>query len=218
MNKLKIAIPAKEEKAINYANALNHLDATHVFVYEDVNAEEFDGLLLPGGVDINPKYYGQEINGSEDIDDELDERQMAVIDKFVKAKKPILGICRGLQILNVYFGGTLIQHLPNYQEHVSVNHVDGINTIKLDKDSFLYELYKKEEITTNSAHHQAIGEIAKGFRVISKCDEVIEAIQHETLPIWAVQFHPERMCFEKANEKTVDGSLIIQFFLKQCNK
>ena len=218
MKKLRIAIPADIEDTKNYVSALDHLNAEHEFVFGDVDVEKFDGLLMPGGVDVNPKYYGQEINGSEDIDDELDERQMIVLDKFVKAKKPILGICRGHQIINVYFNGSLIQHLPNYKQHVRIDGVDNINTLKVDKNSYLYDLYKTEELITNSSHHQAVDKVGDGFRVVAMCDDVIEAMQHKTLPIWTTQYHPERMFFEKTNPKTSDGSLIIQFFLKQCNK
>ena len=216
MQKIRIAIPAELKDVPNYINALTHLDAEYELVDKDVNVDEFDGLLMPGGVDVNPKYYGEEINGSEEIDDELDERQFAVIDKFVKAKKPILGICRGHQILNIYFKGTLIQHLDNYDKHVATNHVDNINTLDLDENGFLYKIYKQPQIVTNSSHHQAIKKLGEGLKVIAKCGDVVEAMYHESLPIITVQFHPERMCFEKTNPQTVDGSEIISYFLDMC--
>lgn len=217
--KLNIAIPENEERFQNYANALRHLDANPIFINEEFNVNDFDGLLVPGGVDVNPKLYHQENNGSEDINDELDHMQMIVLDKFVKAKKPILGICRGHQIINVYFNGTLIQDLENANEHKRVQEgVDNINTVEVDDDSFLYEIYKNKSIITNSSHHQAVDKLGDGLKVCARCKDVIEALYHTSLPIYTVQFHPERMCFEKSNPDTVDGSLIIKYFLEQCTK
>lgn len=218
MNKeLKIALPIFEKKDHeNYFSALEHLGAHGFIVDENVNVEEYDGLLLPGGVDVNPKYYNQEIDGSEEIDDKLDTLQFAVIDKFAKANKPILGICRGHQLINVYYGGSLIQDLSNANEHVRINGIDNINEVAVDKDSFLYELYKSEKIVTNSSHHQAIDRLANGFKIVAKCDDVVEAIEHQSLPVISVQFHPERMCFEKTNPKTADGSYVIKYFLDKC--
>ena len=133
-----------------------------------VDERYFDGLILPGGADINPRFYGESNVACENVNLAFDQLEYKVLDDFVKAGKPILGICRGMQFINVYFGGTMIQHLPNYKEHISVDHVDGINTIKLEKDSFLYDIYKKDEIVTNSSHHQAIDKngnrIRRNFR------------------------------------------------------
>ena len=90
----------------NYEDALSLVGARCV-----ETPWEADLLLLPGGSDVHPRFYGQQINGSTDIDEARDERELALVDEFLRAGKPVVGICRGLQLLNVYFGGTLHQHI-----------------------------------------------------------------------------------------------------------
>ena len=151
-------------------------------------AEMCDGLIIAGrDRDINPKYYGEEpqkglIYPEDNYEDELDFR---LIELFERQKKPILGICSGLQSLNIYFGGTLKQHID---EHTSkeklVRHL-----VKINRDSFLYSLYGKEN-NVNSIHHQAINKLAEGFKVTAVADDgTIEAIERNNLI--GVQWHPE---------------------------
>ena len=110
-NQLKIAIPVLDMPTANYENALRELGARPVVIKEVCDPQEYDGLLLPGGDDVDPARFGQEINGSLGISPELDALQFEVLDRFVKAGKPVLGICRGHQVINIYFGGDLIQDL-----------------------------------------------------------------------------------------------------------
>ena len=101
-NQLKIAIPVLDMPTANYENALRELGARPVVIKEVCDPQEYDGLLLPGGDDVDPARFGQEINGSLGISPELDALQFEVLDRFVKAGKPVLGICRGHQVINIY--------------------------------------------------------------------------------------------------------------------
>ena len=112
-----IAIPEFGELQPNYPKALNAMGVPFRQIGMDFDVDEFDGLVLTGGADIHPRYYGEEINGSKGINEELDAMQFHALEKFVQAKKPILGICRGHQVLTVAFGGKLIQHLPSSDRH-----------------------------------------------------------------------------------------------------
>ena len=100
-NQLKIAIPVLDMPTANYENALRELGARPVVIKEVCDPQEYDGLLLPGGDDVDPARFGQEINGSLGISPELDALQFEVLDRFVKAGKPVLGICRGHQVINM---------------------------------------------------------------------------------------------------------------------
>lgn len=201
----------------NYINAYKSLGIDLNVIESRINPNDFDGLIIPGGVDVNPKYYNEEIDGSRNIDNELDEIQLKVIDDFVKANKPILGICRGIQILNVYFGGSLIQDLKQKEIHAGNDKDRKDHRIKVTGDNFLKEIYGKEFIV-NSLHHQAIKKIADGFEVLAISDDgVIEAVKHKNLPIIAVQFHPERMCLNLRRDKEVDGIKILEYFLTLLN-
>ena len=145
----------------------------------------YDGLALPGGADIQPSLYGKKIAGAVRMDPKLDSVQMAVLGRFVKAKKPVLGICRGSQLLNVYFGGTLYQNIKN---HRGRNH-----KVKLTDGCWLSGLYGRQT-TVNSSHHQAARKLGKGLEVIGKApDGTVEAIVHSSLPVYGVQWHPEQM-------------------------
>lgn len=216
--KRRILIPWKGKPLVNYINALNNLSADYTITEEVIPITDYDGLLIPGGFDVSPEFYHQEMNGSyaEGMNKQLDELQLYYIDQFVKTLKPILGICRGHQLLNVYFNGTLIQHLPNYEKHSSPDFQDDqVHEVYSDEDNVFTELYGKR-FYVNSSHHQAVDKLGEGLHVALRCpDGTIEAMYHEQLPIIGVQFHPERMCFEKSRDDTVDGSKIIDYYLTE---
>lgn len=152
-----------------------------------------DGFVLIGGDDINPKLYNQEVMGAVDIDDENDEWEITIIKHALNDKKPIMGICRGLQLLNVYFGGSLIQDYPN---HRGENHV-----VKLEKPYWDFP----EQTMVNTFHHQVIDRLADCFEVIYRAnDGVIEMINHQELPIVAVQFHPEMQADSSVSLKLIE--------------
>ena len=218
---MKIAIPIPpEDKYPNYFAALEALGAQGVKASADIDPAEYDGLLLPGGGDVAPERYGQTMNGSDEPDLKLDELQFAVTDRFFRARKPILGICRGHQLLNVYFGGTLIQDLPSGGIHDwdKGKSADKVHLTEAVPGSWIDALYG-QRFPTNSAHHQAVDRPGSGLIVDQRSsDGVVEAMHHACGYVYSVQWHPERMCFAHFREDTVDGSVILDWFLKRCGK
>ena len=160
-----------------------------------------DGLLIPGGEDINPLLYGEDSMPKVTYMNMVkDEFEIALIKEFYNLGKPIMGICRGMQLINVVFGGNLIQDIPS-REYKCISHEQAIeipseptHEININKSSFLYRTLGKESIVVNSYHHQAIDRIADGFIVsaIAK-DGIVEAIENKEKNIFAVQWHPECM-------------------------
>lgn len=192
---------------------------------------DYDGLVLPGGGDIAPTLFGAANQGSRDIDAPLDCLQLRTLDDFVQAEKPVLGICKGLQLINVYFGGTIIQDLPEASQlvhaysltdnvpmsqkglHKGLPSGDKIHPTKAAGGTFPEKLYGSAPVT-NSAHHQGVGTVGDGLFVAQYShDFVIEAMYHEKLPVIGVQWHPERMCFSFADTRFHDGALLLQYFL-----
>nr|AHF24844.1 glutamine amidotransferase class-I domain protein [uncultured bacterium Contig2] len=216
---LRIAVPTNRPQAVvNYLDALARTEGRGE-TGRSFSPDEYDGLLLPGGWDVNPSRYGRERIPQETVDDELDAIQFEALARFLEAGKPVLGICRGHQLLNIAFGGTLIQHLPCAQNHMSLPTTeDNIHPVHILQDSFAYRIYGAE-CMVNSSHHQGIGAPGKGLRIVMRSEDgVIEGIEHESLPVWGVQWHPERMCFRHQRNDTADGSMIFRFFLEQCRK
>ncbi|MBQ7255223.1 MAG: gamma-glutamyl-gamma-aminobutyrate hydrolase family protein [Oscillospiraceae bacterium] len=215
---IRIAIPTVRGTADNYVLALKMLGAEPVIVHEVPNVAEFDGLLIHGGVaDVNPKRYGQELCGSASINDALDELQFSVLEAFAKAKKPVFGICRGHQLINVYFGGTLVQDMPRAAHHIfgMIYLAHGAKTVP---DSFLTQLYG-EEFSINSSHHECVDQLGPEMRTALVADDgTIEATQHNSLPVWSVQWHPELMCGRFARRDTVNGGIVLRWFIEQCGK
>lgn len=150
--------------------------------------EHCDAFLITGGTDSDPKHYGEENKGlSKGVDHRLDETDKMIIEHAVKHKKPVLGICRGMQSLNIFLGGSLYQDLDNLND--THNSVKEDHFITINKNSFIN---LEGELNINSYHHQAIKKLAKDFEVIGKHnDGTIEMVIHKTLPIFAVQWHPE---------------------------
>lgn len=148
-----------------------------------------DALLLPGGGDLEPWRYGQSNRGSCNMDAERDEKEMELLELFLRQGKPVLGICRGLQVINVFFGGTLLQDMEG---HRAVGGIDRYHIVQT-ADPQLRQLFGERTIV-NSAHHQGIDRVGHGLTAVQWArDGVIEAVRHEKFPVWAVQWHPERL-------------------------
>ena len=171
---------------------------------------EADLLLLPGGGDVHPRFYGQQINGSTDIDEARDGRELALVDEFLRAGKPVVGICRGLQLLNVYFGGTLHQHIWGHAQVCGRDHLHVVHAAP----GLLRALYGAR-FTVNSAHHQAVETLGEGLQVLACApDGTVEAIAHKALPVFAVQWHPERLCGAFSRPGTADGAALLSALLR----
>lgn len=208
----KVVIIGRSKDTLNYEKALQETGATCLTTMDLGRLSEFDALLLPGGGDITPAFFGQRNQGSKNIDIELDITQLQALDIFVKWKRPVLGICKGMQVINVYFGGTIIQHIKEAEQHAWDNG-DKIHPTAILPGSSLSALYGSTMIT-NSAHHQAIGTLGKGLFVIQHAaDGIIEGMVHETLPILGVQWHPERQFHSSAQQNMGSGRLLFSYFL-----
>lgn len=213
----KIFIFGDEQERKNYAEAINLSGGQAVISTNLSDSRDCDGLLLPGGGDIAPWRYGAENLGSVGIDEALDETELALVKNFAAQNRPILGICRGCQLINVAFGGSLIQDLPTAAQHKWTEQTgDQAHFVTAAEGSFLQKLYGNR-FRVNSAHHQAAGRIAEGFTVSAQSDDgVIEAIECVKKNIYAVQFHPERMSYAHRRPDTVDGRSLFEWFLNLC--
>ena len=200
----------------NYVEAISALGAEATASYLPTIDTSYDGLILCGGTDINPARYAEELNGSVDIDFERDAAEFALLQAYIDAGKPILGICRGCQLINVFFGGSLYQDLPEADRHKGKNNVDSVHNVTAIADSIVGRLYG-ERFAVNSSHHQAVKRLGDGLRASANWNgQYIEAIEHNSYPIFAVQWPPERMCFRNKREDTVSGADILLYFLAMC--
>lgn len=159
------------------------------------------GIILTGGEDMHPRFYNKTeyLDLCHEIDEERDEFEWQVLERSEKNKLPLLGICRGLQVANVFFGGTLIPHIPAFGkfDHSKAGPVDRYHTVQVDPNSQLKTIVGASSGEVNSAHHQAADRLGKGLvaNALSP-DGVIEAMERENrdLPfLQLVQWHPERM-------------------------
>lgn len=211
----KIFIYGDREKLANYVTAAEKAGAEVICSFDLEKARNCDALILSGGADINPKLYGQENTASLGIDETRDAAEYELIRMFREMDKPILGICRGHQVIGAYFGAELIQHIPNHERHAWTEEAqyDKVHPMKAEEGSFLYKLYGPE-FMGNSAHHQAVAYLPDGFKLAATSDDgIIDGMYNEGLKTYSTQFHPERMCHAHKREDTVDGSLIFDFFL-----
>lgn len=227
---MKILIAEKPSEVPNYIEAFRHIGDASLFFMEmlpkdPVDIRGFDALLLPGGDDIDPALFGQEWNGTRDVNRALDDVQIALTQDFAKAGKPVLGICRGCQVINVALGGDLIQDLPEpmNSRHTWYHDENGktaghVHGTRIQPGTFLADLYGTSCVT-NSYHHQALGKVAPDLAVIQESDDdVIEFAVHKTLPIYAVQWHPEKTAFGKDPSEAVDGGKLFLYFADVVRK
>ena len=178
------------------------LPITKDYAVAKAQVQLIDALLLSGGQDVMPHAYGEEpltVSGVNSI--ERDIYEVLLIQAALELDKPIMGICRGSQILNVYFGGTLYQD-NSLKEGANIKHVQEANpslathTITIDETSFLFEAVGEKTLLVNSFHHQSIKDIAPNLKAVAYAQdgivEAIEATDPKTF-IFAVQWHPEML-------------------------
>lgn len=188
----------------------------------DHYAQWLDGLVLHGGADVSPLSYGEKPLQEKWAGDKIrDEYEIELVAAFERAGKPVFGVCRGLQLLNVAFGGTLYQdiptQLPNALKHRDAVVYDGnFHDIVVREGTRLAQLYPAgRALKVNSIHHQAIKDLAPGFAVEARstADGIVEAIRRQgagTPWLAAVQWHPE---FHQPGSDTIDDAALLEDFL-----
>lgn len=217
--KLTIQVSGEPGGMDNYCAALEHLGAVPAAGYCPEPDLSCDGLLLCGGGDLDSALFGQENQGSDPPDAGRDRAELALFHAFFQAGKPILGICRGMQVINVALGGDLIQNLPPavLPFHGRAGR-DLVHPLRAEEGSLLHQLYGLV-FPVNSTHHQAVGRLGQGLRAIAWAESgFAEGIDCPGRPLLGVQFHPERMSFDRRRVDTVDGEPIFTYFLSLCQR
>jgi putative glutamine amidotransferase len=171
--------------------------------------ERVDGVLLSGGVDVNPQRYGAEPHPlTQEPDDLRDEAEITLANWASAEDRPVLGICRGHQVLNVALGGTLIQDVPSLMDTPITHDVDNsrpggnyVHTVQINPASRLVAIFDKTTLTVNSMHHQSLRQPGPGVHITAHSpDGVIEATEVPSKQfVLSVQWHPEEMFAEDAD-------------------
>lgn len=193
-----------------------------VSIYMEYYANKCNGILLPGGGDIDPKYWGDKMySWSGQISPVRDQMELVLAKKVIGKRKPLLGICRGVQVMNVADGGSLYQDIEmetGIEESIHSNTKDkdkSAHTIAINKESKLYSIVKKETMGVNSMHHQSIKKLGCHYTATAKSyDGIIEAIERNDYPFaLGVQWHPEHMA-----HKYKEQQHIFTKFVEACTK
>ncbi len=185
----------------------------HSLDYAMEQLQHCDGIVLTGGSDVDPSRYNRASEiGRCHVDLARDEREFAMLVQAQTRRMPILGICRGAQLLNVAYGGSLIVDIPAdfsaEVEHMANEHGDAVHSIDVEGGSLLKRITRTSEGVVNSAHHQAVDALAGAFSVSARsADGIIEAFEssptHGESTVFGVQWHPERMEYENVFSRAV---------------
>lgn len=188
----------------NYINAINQFGGIPRTLYPGISADAFDGidgLLLTGGGNIDPKFFNQPWHPSlKFVNEDRDKLEIPLCQKAIKDDLPVLGICRGIQVMSVAMGGSLYQDIPTEYPAETVTHqtrnTDAQHEIQIEASTQLSEIVGKSADEVNSSHHQAVNHRGAGFVVTARCraDGIIEAMENRSKKfVLGVQYHPERM-------------------------
>lgn len=234
--KIGLSYTDDEVKHQNYANWLSGHGIDVIKLNESKNdpqeIEKYDALVLSGGIDIHPKFYN---NGNTNYPhvpkkfyEQRDEFEMALFKFSQQANKPVLGICRGLQLINCFYNGTLEQDLGEKKNNIHkasvINHIqkDKVHGLDIEHGTILHEILNGKRFATNSAHHQAINKLGKGLKANCYSDDgLIEGFEWENQDhkpfLLCVQWHPERM-YKFGLEESPVSKAIRNRFIEEVKK
>lgn len=206
---MKIAITdtmVSEDKFKFYSDWLTGVNSKAEIVklsYVSDNLNELDmcdGVLLSGGNDVEPSLYKGPAGHSriKDADPRRDDFERRLVDRALARRLPFLAICRGMQLVNVHFGGTLIPDIEEagYRSHRTEGKTENFHPVRIDRSSSLFAVTGAGDGTVNSHHHQGIDVPGKGLKVTARADDgIIEAMEFDTEMAFGIllQWHPERM-------------------------
>lgn len=236
MHKPLIALTASHDIKSNklsmrltYANAIRHCGGLPVILPSELSdeeakhyAESLDGILFSGGPDLYPFLFGEEtLAGCKDVSFLRDKTEMLLFSCFYEKKKPILGICRGIQLINVALGGTIYQdivsqrsELPKIAHNQPFVYSQPAHTVSLQKHTYLEKITGTSSLKVNSVHHQAIKDVAKELIVSARSsDGLIEAVEKPDYPyLIGVQWHPEYLF-----DTSEDAKKLFHSFVSACH-
>ena len=210
---------------INYMKCISLSGAIPLMMtFENLNdiaeiLEKADGVLITGGGDVDPKYFNEELHEKADLVlPQRDAFEILLCKKAYELKKPILAICRGLQVLNVTFGGSLHQHIENHSFPDRRN--EEIHCVNISENSLLSEIIGRENLYVNSIHHQAVNKLGRDLNICAISEDgIIEAIENKNHPfLLGVQWHPEAMESKATESETTESKHfnIFKTFVKSC--
>ncbi len=209
-----------------YLEGLQEAGATPVILSLTEDREEIehlvdicDGILLTGGHDVDPSVYGEEaLNGTVLCCKARDNMERIVLEDAMQKDKPILGICRGIQLINALLGGTLYQDLPtqhpsDIDHHQTPPYDVPVHDVFIKKDSPLYDCLGSDRISVNSYHHQAVKDVAPCLEVMAESEDgIVEALYKPFYRfLWAVQWHPEFSYKKDDNSRKIFKAFVRQF-------
>ena len=206
----------EKQTYIPYRDALIAAGAEVLHTSDPADAAGCIGLLLPGGGDVASFHYGQEDCGSNPPDPVRDAAELKLAREFLEKKLPIMGVCRGAQVLNIVLGGTLIQDMSGHKPDV----VDGwvLHPVDAEPGSRMAQLLGEHPVV-NSYHHQAVDIVGRDLRVTMRAaDGTVEALEHETLPVFATHWHPEKMTGQWASPDRVESGALFAYFVQLCRE
>lgn len=212
----------------NYIRAIEKFGGEPRCLYPGAPSDAFKGLkglLLTGGPDIDPSYYGEDAHETTDINPNRDKLELPLCKQAREGNLPVFGICRGIQIMNVAIGSSLYQDIPSqFTDHLThkiiENTDDSWHDIQIQPDSLLNQITNETTTEVNSRHHQSLKVIGEGFTVTAQSkDGIIEAIEDTSKKFMlGVQYHPERMFKEPDSLELQEHSAkLFSAFIDACS-
>ncbi|MGH3360676.1 MAG: gamma-glutamyl-gamma-aminobutyrate hydrolase family protein [Nocardioidaceae bacterium] len=170
------------------------------------NLGPYAAVVLPGGGDVDPSWYGEEATGASEPADLVHDRcDLALVRDCVDAGMPLLAICRGMQILNIACGGNLRQDL----DEGTVPHRNGTHDVRLEPDCAVARAMGRDRVNVSSYHHQGVDRVGSELVVTGRADDgCVETLEHRTAPILAVQWHPEDDAHEQPYEQALFDAML----------
>jgi len=185
----------------------NHTDYLRTII------DRIDGLLIPGSRDMDPKHYNEGPHPKlNPMNKERTAAEYIVLESALEKKIPVLGICGGMQFINVFFGGSLHQDIQDLVENPLIHEKGTVHPVKISEGSKLLRIVGKSEFSVKSYHHQAVNKVGKGLTVNANStpDNIVEGLESEEHSLLAVQWHPEL-------EDSDVSKKIFESFISKCS-